>query len=969
MVCLCEKLKINCKLLLRISPKKLTMKLKGILLWTLLLCNWQHPGFASVDSRETVAAQATSSNLWRVQARKDLSASASGEETLPSLLTQITPDDSLGDENSTVAPDTEVQGVPAELIEGGAERGANLFHSFEEFNVGDGQNVYFANPEGIANIFSRVTGRDVSDIMGTLGVDGGADLFLINPNGIIFGENASLDLNGSFMATSATEIQFGEQGEFSAIDPNAPPLLTVQPSALLFNQMQPGRIESRSIVPQGTSATGNTDRVGLRVPDGNHLALIGGEITIDGGKAGAGLTALDGRIELGGLSAVGLIEISADGSLSLPENIDRADVLLSNGAILDVGKNGAGSIALTGRNIAINNSNIFAQVAPGLGAVDAQVGDVVIDATRDISLTDNSTIDNRTFGRQRAGKINIRAAEAITINSSNILNNVEGDSTADAGGIELVTQRLSVENESGIFAETFGAGNAGTIRIQADLFRVTDASLIASTSGGSGNAGNINVQTDSLALLEGGELTSFTFGEGDAGDIEVNATEITLSGTAPLKLIGISQNPGGFSSGLIGSVEQGATGAGGTIIVNTDSLELSEGAVLSARTKSTAVGGDITVNAASLTVESGGQILTSAFDAGDAGNIELNIAETIAISGSDLTFAARREGVIELSEQIDRPDLIDPEQTLDPVSPASGVFANTTESSAGDGGSVTINDSDNSTLQSITILDGGRLSVDSQGEGNGGSLQVVANNLFLDEATVSATTPSGRGGNLNLQISDLLQIDDNSLISTEASGAADGGNIEITTEFLVGSGNSDIIANAFEGRGGFIEIAAEGIFGLESRTELTEFNDITAFSQQNPQLDGTVEIVTPEENQNLELPQLQSVPVPTQVVQACEPPGSQGANEFAVTGRGGLPNTPGANLNGSFVLEDWRARQDSSAAIDGNAPPPISSTTEIVEADSWLVNDSGKVTLVADSSANQSREWSQLIPDCPTKNN
>ena len=89
-----------------------------------------------------------------------------------------------------------MQGIPAELIEGGAERGTNLFYSFEEFNVGDGQNVYFANPEGIANIFSRVTGRDVSNIMGTLGVDGGADLFLINPNGIIFSENAGLDLNG-----------------------------------------------------------------------------------------------------------------------------------------------------------------------------------------------------------------------------------------------------------------------------------------------------------------------------------------------------------------------------------------------------------------------------------------------------------------------------------------------------------------------------------------------------------------------------------------------------------------------------------------------------------------------------------------------------------------------------------------------------------------------------------------------------
>ncbi|MEQ8462872.1 two-partner secretion domain-containing protein, partial [Coleofasciculus sp. E1-EBD-02] len=103
---------------------------------------------------------------------------------------QITPDTTLGTENSVVTPNVDIQGLPADLIEGGATRGAALFHSFSEFNVGEGLRVYFANPVGIETIFSRVTGSDVSDILGTLGVDGGASLFLLNPNGIIFGENA-----------------------------------------------------------------------------------------------------------------------------------------------------------------------------------------------------------------------------------------------------------------------------------------------------------------------------------------------------------------------------------------------------------------------------------------------------------------------------------------------------------------------------------------------------------------------------------------------------------------------------------------------------------------------------------------------------------------------------------------------------------------------------------------------------------
>jgi filamentous hemagglutinin family protein len=134
----------------------------------------------------------------------------------------------------------------AARIEGGAARGANLFHSFGEFNVDVGQRVYFANPDGIQNILTRVTGRDISNVLGTLGVDGNASLFLLNPNGIIFGRNASLDVRGSFVGTTADGFQFTGQGVFSATNPEAPALLTVAPSALLFSRMGSGVITNQS---------------------------------------------------------------------------------------------------------------------------------------------------------------------------------------------------------------------------------------------------------------------------------------------------------------------------------------------------------------------------------------------------------------------------------------------------------------------------------------------------------------------------------------------------------------------------------------------------------------------------------------------------------------------------------------------------------------------------------------------------
>jgi filamentous hemagglutinin family protein len=103
------------------------------------------------------------------------------------LAQTLVPDATLGAERSVVTPGVNVGGVSAERIDGGAVRGVNLFHSFQEFNVGNGRAAYFANPTGIENILSRVTGTNPSTIFGKLGVLGNANLFVINPNGIIFG--------------------------------------------------------------------------------------------------------------------------------------------------------------------------------------------------------------------------------------------------------------------------------------------------------------------------------------------------------------------------------------------------------------------------------------------------------------------------------------------------------------------------------------------------------------------------------------------------------------------------------------------------------------------------------------------------------------------------------------------------------------------------------------------------------------
>jgi filamentous hemagglutinin family protein len=996
-------------------------------------------------------------------------------------LAQITPDTTLGAESSVSTP-LDAQGLPIDRIDGGAIRGTNLFHSFLEFNVAANRGAYFFSPANIQNILTRVTGSNPSQILGTLGTFGASspNLFLINPNGIIFGQNASLDVGGSFVATTASAIQFGNQGFFSASTPESPSLLTVNPSAFFFNQINVGRIENRSIAPAGLDLTG-FPLLGLQVPDNRSFLLVGGDIALNRGR----VNALGGRIELAGIAGSGTVGLNIDGnnlSLSVPDTISRANVSLTNRAQLYVLADNGGSITINAQNIDIwGRSVLLAGIEPGLGTDGSQAGDITLNAkgaitaegssifnfvgaeavgnggdinitANSLSLTNFSVVSNDTFGRGNTGKVLLQVAEAAVVTQgSTIYNRVLPGAIGNGGGITFIAGSASfLEGAELVANNTNAEGNVGNITVQVrdhisfdGVARDGFASGIFNVvrSSGSGSAGNITLTAGSLSLTNGGRLQSNTRGQGDAGniiidvrdhifldgidsplgngtasgvyttvgtdgigqggDIYVTAGSLTATNGGQLTASTFEQGDAGnitihvrdrasfdggninTSSGVFSAVAPGAVGQGGDILVTARSLFLSNGALLSAVTAgagnagkvvvttrevvsldgigsdgirsgiSTAVldpeaignANNIDITTGLLSVTNGAQLTASTVGEGKAGNIRV-IANTVQVTNGGqlrtITQGKGDAGNINLVAQ-DRVNL---------AGANSGLLANTTEGSTGNGGSIFINNPSN-----VLIEDGARIAVDSKGTGEGGNIEILAGSLILEnEARLLAETASNTGGNITLKLEDLLLLRNNSKISTTAGIAqqgGDGGNITIDAKFIVGvpKEDSDITANAFKGQGGNINITTQGIYGLQFRPRLTPLSDITASSEFG--LDGEFQLdLLTDVDPSRGLAQLPTnvVDASEQIDRRCTPTAStQERNSFTITGRGGLPPSPNDPLQSESIITNWVTL--NSDVETKTAPVPItpkSSTPKpLVEAQGWMLNHKGEVVLTA----------------------
>lgn len=908
-------------------------------------------------------------------------------------IAQIVPDNTLGNERSQLTPQN--------VIEGGATRGANLFHSFSEFNIGEGQQVYFANPNGIQRILSRVTGNNRSQILGTLGVLGNADLFLINPNGILFGANAKLDLRGSFVASTADSILFDNGFAFNARNPQAPPLLTIN-------------------VPLGLQYGGNAGGIqvqgaNLQVSNGKTLAFLGGSVEIDRAQ----LLAFGGRIELGGVTGTGTVELTGSNLLvQFPDNLARADLSITNGTFVDVRAGGGGDITIYAGNANILGGNVLrAGIASGQGSPESKAGNIEINATGEVVIEGSGDITNDVFeagvgrggdltinarslsvlngaqlsastrGQGNAGSLTIQTTNAVTFDGvdsdgfpSNAFSTVDEEAVGNGGSINIITGSLSVTNGGQLTATTNAQGDAGNVTIVArDRVVLDRRNPLGSPSGifsrvnrgAIGQGGNISITAESLSVTNGAQLSATTSARGNAGNVTINTRNfVSLDGVDNL----------GFPSGIFSRVNPDGIGQGGNISIAAESVNITNGAVLTANTRGqgdagsiaitardrvfvdgvdregfpTAIlssvqpgavgnGNNINITAGSLLVSDRAVISAATQGQGNAGSINVRVNYLEATSGGQLRTSTRgsnKAGDIILA--------VSDRMTL--IGNGSGLFADAAPNSTGNGGSIFIDP------RILTIRDGARIAVDSQGKGVGGNIRIRTDSLTLDnQAEISAETLSNTGGNIRLDMSNLLLLRRGSTVSTTAGTAqagGDGGNIAIATNFLVAfpTEDSNIAADAFTGRGGNIDITTQGIFGIEFRDRQTSLSDITASSQFG--VNGVVTINTPDIDPTqgtIELPTTFSTP---SLARGCQTRGNN-TSSFVNTGRGGVPTNPTDPLIADTLWQDLELLGET---IKPATEQPTTNqqqlrtnnpTSTIIEAQGAVILSDGTVVLTA----------------------
>ncbi|BAY65761.1 filamentous hemagglutinin family outer membrane protein [Calothrix brevissima NIES-22] len=654
----------------------------------------------------------------------------------------------------------------------GIEKGNNLFHSFSNFSIPQNGSATFdlINTPNIKTIFSRVTGGKISDINGliqTLNSNHPVSLFLINPAGIVFRENASLNIGGSFVGTTANSIKFADGVEFSATNPHTSPLLTVslpiglqmgQNSGLIAVEGAGHQIKNNSEIFGYPQLINN--HTGLQIQANNTLALIGNKVNFSGG-----LVEVDGggHLELGSVQK-GEVSINPtvtgwEGNYSKVQQFNN--IYLAQKSLLNAsGTNG--SIQLQGQNI---------------------------------NLSDGSMVAIQNLGRQSQG-ITIYATESLNLigNTSDkklgSIIKLENLGLGRTGDIVVWANQLTLQDGGQIETGTFTPAPSGNILVNAqgliDLNGFVPGnpsipSSIATLTLNSGNAGDINVSSANLKIRNGGSLSSLTVSSGQAARVHIDVKDsIEIAGNNPMTL-----TPSTITSTTL------STGNAADVVVTTSRLVIRDGGTLGSVSVNQGSSGKVTVNALDL-IEVSGRAPGSIASSRIASTSEITDAVVQAIYGVPLI----------------------------PTGDASALTINTPLLSITNGAQVTVKTDGPGNAGDLQI-NSNSIFLDNQGtisastiSGNGGNIKLnLQDNLLMRHNSLIAANAGGQGngGNLSIHASVIVGLENSDIIANAFQGQ--GGNVQITTQGIFGlelrpqlTAKSDITVSSIFGLNGGVEI-------------------------------------------------------------------------------------------------------------------------------------------------------------------
>jgi len=662
--------------------------------------------------------------------------------------------------------------------------GGNQFHSFGRFNVFEGESAAFTGPNSINNIIGRVTGGSESLINGILSSEiNGANLYLLNPSGVMFGPNAQLDLSGSFHVNTADYLRLGENGIFyAALSDNS--VLTVDtPSAFGF----------LSGNPVGISIDGSW----LAVPEGETLSIVGGDIKIEGGL----LSGPSGQINIASVASKGEV-LSGNDGLRVDSIEKFGKIRMADTTWIDANGEGGGRVCIRGGKLVIEDSTISSYIwgdvnGDGISigvsdsvsisggsisvgtASDGDAGRVEI-ASNKLTLAD-SYIDAGSSGAGDAGEIYLEARD-INMTGSDVY--ADTYSIGDAGKIKIASNNLTLA-DSYLYTGSSGAGDAGEIYLEARDINMTGSNVYADTYS-IGDAGEIKIASNKLMLTESYIDTS-SFGAGDAGEISItvdvldmtssqfrssgyrldyvfpddplsNYTVISTGDAGHVTIQGIEGE--GTSASFIALTDSDIystanLGTGGAIDINADTAIVTDSEIISSAVGGEKDSGNITLTASNLSLDSNlnndgkySLISSATLGVGNAGKVTLNVgtlkvSDGAIISSSSTAEATGSAGLVAIQ----------------------GLFGN------------------DSAARKVTIKNG--ILITQAYEGAGGNVEINADEIVLDDARLSSTVLSGKQDAGNIIIRSLEITASDTKIESETRGAGNAGSILLEVDNIV----------------------------------------------------------------------------------------------------------------------------------------------------------------------------------------